>query len=23
MYFEMLDEAIKHGIKPFEVKGDI
>jgi predicted HTH domain antitoxin len=22
-YFEMLDEAIKHGIKPFEVKGDI
>ena len=22
-YFEILDEAIKHGIKPFEVKGDI
>jgi predicted HTH domain antitoxin len=22
-YFEMLDEAIKHGIKPFEVKGDV
>jgi predicted HTH domain antitoxin len=22
-YFEMLDEAIKRGIKPFEVKGDI
>jgi len=22
-YFEMLDEAIKQGIKPFEVKGDI
>ena len=22
-YFEMLDEAIKHKIKPFEVKGDI
>jgi predicted HTH domain antitoxin len=22
-YFEMLDEDIKHGIKPFEVKGDI